>query len=159
MTIYSGKYNGQHKKIAIVVARFNTLITEPLLTGAQDALIRHGVDVTNIDVVWVPGAFEIPTIAQQLAASGRYDGLITLGAVIRGATSHYDYVCAAVSRGVAQVGQTTGVPTMFGVLTTDTVDQAFDRAGIKAGNKGADCALSVLEMIDVQQQLVSKSVQ
>lgn len=155
MTIFNGKYTGNQRKIAIVVARFNSFVTEELLTGAQDGLVRHGVATADIDVAWVPGAFEIPTIAKQLAASGRYDGVITLGAVIRGETSHYDYVCSAVSRGVAEVGLATGVPTMFGVLTTDTVDQAINRAGVKSGNKGADCALSVLEMIDLKRQLAT----
>ena len=153
MTTYSGKYVGNDRKIGIVVARFNNFVTDQLLAGAQDSLLRHGVDPANVDVVWVPGAFEIPTLAKQLAASGRYDGVIALGAGIRGATSHYDYVCSAVSRGVAEVGLTTGVPTMFGVLTTDTVEQAVNRAGVKGGNKGADCALGVLEMIDVQRQI------
>ncbi|CAM3167107.1 6,7-dimethyl-8-ribityllumazine synthase [Lactiplantibacillus plajomi] len=153
MTTFNGNVTGQGRKIAIAVARFNSFVTTQLLNGAQDALVRYGVASDDIDVAWVPGAFEIATIANQLAKSGRYDGIITLGAVIRGETSHYDYVCSAVSRGVAQVGLETSVPTMFGVLTTDTVDQAINRAGVKSGNKGADCAQSVLEMIDLKRQL------
>ncbi|MFC6180205.1 6,7-dimethyl-8-ribityllumazine synthase [Lactiplantibacillus daowaiensis] len=153
MTTFSGDYQGKGLKIGIVVARFNNFVTEKLLAGAQDSLLRHGVDADAIDVAWVPGAFEIPLATQQLAATNRYDGLITLGAVIRGETSHYDYVCNEVSKGVAQVGLQTGLPTMFGVLTTDTVEQAVNRAGVKGGNKGADCALSVLEMINLKRQL------
>lgn len=152
MTTINGQLQGSGRHIAIVVARFNTAITSKLLAGAQDNLERHGVAAEDIDVLWVPGAFEIPTIAQQVATSGRYDGIITLGAVIRGETSHYDYVCNVVSNGVAAVGRQTGVPTMFGVLTTDTIEQALNRAGVKVGNKGADCAESVLDMIDVQRQ-------
>ncbi|VDG20016.1 6,7-dimethyl-8-ribityllumazine synthase [Lactobacillus plantarum subsp. plantarum] [Lactiplantibacillus mudanjiangensis] len=154
MTTFSGDYQGNGLKIGIVVARFNNFVTEKLLAGAQDSLIRHGVAAIDIDVAWVPGAFEIPLATQQLAATKHYDGLITLGAVIRGETSHYDYVCSEVSKGVAQVGLQTGVPTMFGVLTTDTVEQAVNRAGVKGGNKSADCALSVLEMVNLKQQIL-----
>lgn len=151
--IFNGTYTQHPHKIAIVVARFNDVVTSRLLAGAQDGLTRHGVDPEAIDVAWVPGAFEIPTIAKLMASSGRYDGIITLGAVIRGETSHYDVVCEAVSRGVADIGLTTGVPTLFGVLTTDTVEQALNRAGVKSGNKGTECALDVLEMIDLKHQL------
>ncbi|CAJ1229917.1 6,7-dimethyl-8-ribityllumazine synthase [Lactiplantibacillus xiangfangensis] len=155
MTTFSGDYQGNGLKIGIVVARFNNFVTERLLAGAQDSLVRHGVTATDIDVAWVPGAFEVPLVAQQLATTQKYDGLITLGAVIRGETSHYDYVCNEVSKGVAQVGLQTGLPTMFGVLTTDTVEQAVNRAGVKGGNKGADCALSVLEMINLKRQVLN----
>jgi len=153
MTTFSGDYQGNGLRIGIVVARFNNFVTERLLAGAQDSLIRHGVNPDDIDVAWVPGAFEVPLVTQQLAQTNQYDGLIALGAVIRGETSHYDYVCNAVSKGVAEVGLKTGLPTMFGVLTTDTVEQAVNRAGVKGGNKGADCALSVLEMVNLKRQI------
>jgi len=153
MTTFSGDYQGNGLRIGIVVARFNNFVTERLLAGAQDSLIRHGVNPDDIDVAWVPGAFEVPLVTQQLVQTNQYDGLIALGAVIRGETSHYDYVCNAVSKGVAEVGLKTGLPTMFGVLTTDTVEQAVNRAGVKGGNKGADCALSVLEMVNLKRQI------
>lgn len=153
MTTFSGNYQATDGKIGIVVARFNNFVTERLLAGAQDSLERHGLNSNQIDIAWVPGAFEIPLALQNLAQTKQYAGLIALGAVIRGETSHYDYVCNEVAKGVAQVGLQQNLPTMFGVLTTDTVEQAVNRAGVKGGNKGADCAESVLEMIDLQHQI------
>lgn len=149
MKIIEGKFTANNAKIAIVAARFNEFIVSKLVSGALDTLLRHEVMEDNISVAWVPGAFEIPLIASRLANSGKYDAVICLGAVIRGSTSHYDYVCSEVSKGVAQVGLQSGVPTMFGVLTTDNIEQAIERAGTKAGNKGSDCALGALEMIDL----------
>lgn len=135
-------------KVAIVAGRFNEFITSKLIDGAMDSLLRHGVLEENVDIAWVPGAFEIPLIAAKLAAKD-YDGVICLGAVIRGSTSHYDYVCAEVSKGIGQVGLKSGKPVMFGVLTTDTIEQAIERAGTKAGNKGFDCASGLIEMVDL----------
>ena len=140
-------------KIGIVAARFNEFIVSKLVSGAEDALLRHDVNADDITVAWVPGAFEIPVIAKKMAASGKYDAVICLGAVIRGATSHYDYVCNEVSKGVASVSLETGVPVMFGVVTTENIEQAIERAGTKAGNKGYDCAMGALEMIDLMKQL------
>lgn len=140
-------------RIGIVCARFNEFITSKLLGGAQDALARHDVLDEDIDVAWVPGAFEIPLAAKKMAESGRYDAVICLGAVIRGATSHYDYVCNEVSKGVAQVSLSTGIPVMFGVVTTENIEQAVERAGTKAGNKGYDCALGAIEMVNLMKQL------
>jgi 6,7-dimethyl-8-ribityllumazine synthase len=140
-------------KVGIVAARFNEIIVNKLLGGAIDGLVRHGVDENNITAAWVPGAFEIPTVASKMASSGKYDAVICLGAVIRGQTSHYDYVCNEVSKGCAQVALSTGVPTMFGVVTTENIEQAIARAGSKAGNKGYDCALSAIEMVDVLEQM------
>ncbi|MDE6138106.1 MAG: 6,7-dimethyl-8-ribityllumazine synthase [Candidatus Gastranaerophilales bacterium] len=136
-------------KFCIIIARFNDFIGSKLLDGAVDELKRHGVNPENIDVVKVPGAFEIPVIAQKCAKSGRYNAVITLGAVIKGSTSHYDYVCAEVSKGVAQVSLQTGVPVIFGVLTTDNIEQAIERAGTKAGNKGSDAAKAAIEMANL----------
>lgn len=144
-----GVYDGEGLKIAIVASRFNEFITNKLVGGAEDCLIRHGVRDDDITLAWVPGAYEIPMIAKKLARSGKYDAVICLGAVIRGATSHYDYVCAEVSKGIAQAGMETGVPVLFGVLTTDTIEQAIERAGTKAGNKGTDCAMGALEMVNL----------
>ena len=138
-------------KIGIVAARFNEFIVNKLVGGAEDALIRHGVKEEDIDIAWVPGAFEIPLIAKQMASSKKYDAVICLGTVIRGSTSHYDYVCAEVSKGVALVGMETGVPTMFGILTTDNIEQAIERAGTKAGNKGYDAACGAIEMINLMR--------
>ena len=149
MTIYEGKLVSEQIRVGIVAARFNEFITYKLLGGALDGLKRLNVREEEIDVAWVPGAFEIPVVAQRLAESGRYDAVICLGAVIRGSTSHYDYVCAEVSKGVAQVSLKTGLPVLFGVLTTDNIEQAIERAGTKAGNKGYDCALSAIEMINL----------
>ena len=154
MNLLEGKLVArQEVRIAIVAARFNEFITSRLLSGCEDGLVRHGVDTGRIDVAWVPGAFEIPVVAQRLAESGRYDAVICLGAVIRGSTSHYDYVCAEVSKGVAQVSLKTGLPVLFGVLTTDTIEQAIERAGTKAGNKGYDCALSAIEMMNLLEMI------
>ena len=140
-------------KIGIVASRFNEIITNKLLGGALDGLIRHGVDENNITTCWVPGAFEIPLIADKMAASGKYDAVIAVGAVIRGSTSHYDYVCSEVSKGIAQSSLKNGVPVMFGVITTENIEQAIERAGSKAGNKGYDCALGAIEMVNVIKQL------
>ena len=140
-------------KIGIVAARFNEFIVSKLVAGAQDGLIRHGVSDDNIDLAWVPGAFEIPLIASKMAKSGKYDAVICLGAVVRGATSHYDYVCNEVSKGIASVSLESGIPVMFGVVTTENIEQAIERAGTKAGNKGYDCAMGALEMIDLMKQL------
>lgn len=143
----------QDAKIGIVVARFNEFITSKLLGGCTDGLIRHGVEESNITTAWVPGAFEIPVVAQKMASSGKYDAVICLGAVIRGSTTHYDYVCNEVSKGCAQVSMNTGVPCLFGVVTTENIQQAIERAGTKAGNKGYDCALGAVEMINLMKQL------
>lgn len=140
-------------KVAIVAARFNEIIVNKLLGGAVDGLVRHGVEDSNITAAWVPGAFEIPIAAQKLAASEKYDAVICVGAVIRGDTTHYDYVCNEVSKGVAQVGLTTGVPCLFGVITTENIEQAIARAGSKAGNKGYDCALAAIEMVNLLNQM------
>lgn len=151
MKVFQGHLSNERNKnvkVAIVVARFNEFITSKLLDGALDNLRRHGVQEENINVAWVPGAFEIPLIAEKLAAKD-YDGVICLGAVIRGSTSHYDYVCAEVSKGIAQVALKSGKPVMFGVLTTDTIEQAIERSGSKAGNKGFDSAAGLIEMIDL----------
>lgn len=153
MKLIEGKLTAPAGKFAIVAARFNDFIVSRLVEGAEDTLKRHGVADDDIELARVPGAFEIPLIAKKLAATGRYAAVICLGAVIRGSTSHYDFVCAEVSKGVAQVGLETGVPTLFGVLTTDSIEQAIERAGTKAGNKGADAALSALEMVDLARQI------
>lgn len=148
-----GKLTADKIKIGIVASRFNEFITSKLLSGAEDCLLRHGVSGDDISVAWVPGAFEIPLIAKKMADSGRCDAVICLGAVIRGSTSHYDYVCNEVSKGIAQVSLSAGVPVMFGVLTTDNIEQAIERAGTKAGNKGYDCAAGAIEMIDLIKNL------
>lgn len=153
MKIYSGDLVAKGAKIAIVASRFNEIITNKLLSGAIDALTRHDVSENDIEIAWVPGAFEIPVVAKKMAESGRYDAIICLGAVIRGATSHYDYVCAEVSKGIAQVSLVTGIPVIFGVLTTDNIEQAVERAGSKAGNKGAECAASAIEMVNLLRSL------
>ena len=149
MITIEGKYNGEGLKIAIVASRFNEFIVSKLVGGAENCLKRHNVADNDITVHWVPGAFEIPLIAQKVAATGKYDAVICLGAVIRGATSHYDYVCAEVSKGIATVSLKADIPVMFGVLTTDTIEQAIERAGTKAGNKGYDCAMGALEMVSL----------
>ena len=153
MKTFEGNIVAKDVRIGIVAARFNEFITSKLLGGAIDGLKRHNVEEDNIDVAWVPGAFEIPLIAQKMAKSGKYDAVICLGAVIRGATSHYDYVCSEVSKGIAQVSLQTGVPVMFGVLTTDNIEQALERAGSKAGNKGFDCAAGAIEMINLLREI------
>ena len=140
-------------KVGIVASRFNEIIVNKLVGGAVDGLVRHGVEDANISTAWVPGAFEIPLIAQKMAASGKYDAVIAVGAVIRGSTSHYDYVCNEVSKGVAQVGLSTGVPVLFGIVTTENIEQAIERAGSKVGNKGYDCALSAIEMVNLIDEL------
>jgi 6,7-dimethyl-8-ribityllumazine synthase len=149
MKTLEGKLVAEGAKVAIVASRFNEFITSKLIGGAVDGLKRHNVEDDDITLAWVPGAFEIPVIAKKLAESGKYDAVICVGAVIRGSTSHYDYVCAEVSKGIATVSMNTGVPVLFGVLTTDTIEQAIERAGTKAGNKGYDCALSAIEMINL----------
>ncbi|MEE1304155.1 MAG: 6,7-dimethyl-8-ribityllumazine synthase [Agathobacter sp.] len=140
-------------KVGIIASRFNEIIVNKLLGGAVDGLVRHGVDEKNITAAWVPGAFEIPITAQKMAQSGKYDAVICVGAVIRGDTTHYDYVCNEVSKGVAQVGLSTGVPVLFGIITTENIEQAIARAGSKAGNKGYDCALSAIEMVNLLGQM------
>ena len=140
-------------RVAIAASRFNEVITGKLLDGAVDGLIRHGVAEDHITAVWVPGAFELPVIAMKLAQSGRFDAVICVGAVIRGQTSHYDYVCNEASKGIAQVALTTGIPTLFGVVTAENIEQAIARAGCKAGNKGFDCALSAIEMVNLIRQI------
>ncbi|MBQ7704158.1 MAG: 6,7-dimethyl-8-ribityllumazine synthase [Selenomonadaceae bacterium] len=153
MKTYEGKLTGKGLKIGIVVARFNEFITSKLLGGALDVLKRHEVSDEDISIAWVPGSFEIPLVAKKLAESKKFDAVICLGAVIRGATSHYDYVCNEVSKGVAQVGLQTGVPTIFGVVTTENIQQAIERAGTKAGNKGSDAAVSAIEMANLLRNL------
>lgn len=154
MAVYEGKVVAEGgMKVGVVVARFNEFITGHLLSGAMDAFARHGVDAADVDVAWVPGAFEIPLVASRMAGSGEYDAVVCLGAVIRGNTSHYDYVCAEVSKGIAQIGLATGVPVIFGVLTCDTIEQAIERAGSKAGNKGSESAESAIEMVNLLRKL------
>ena len=153
MKTFEGKLISQDIKIGIVCARFNEFIVSKLLSGCEDGLLRHGVKPDDISVAWVPGAFEIPLIASKMAKSGKYDAVIALGAVIRGSTSHYDYVCSEVSKGVANVALNSDVPVMFGVLTTDTIEQAIERAGTKAGNKGAECAQGAIEMVNLIRAL------
>ncbi|MFB9761960.1 6,7-dimethyl-8-ribityllumazine synthase [Ectobacillus funiculus] len=151
--IFEGHLVGTDLKVGIVVARFNEFITSKLLGGAQDGLKRHGVDDANVDIAWVPGAFELPLVAKKMATSGKYDAVITLGTVIRGATTHYDYVCNEVAKGVAAITLQTEIPVIFGVLTTETIEQAIERAGTKAGNKGYEAAASAIEMANLGRQL------
>ncbi|MCD8181167.1 MAG: 6,7-dimethyl-8-ribityllumazine synthase [Firmicutes bacterium] len=153
MKVLEGKLIAQGTKIGLVASRFNEFIVSKLISGAVDGLVRHDVNEDDITLAWVPGAFEIPVTAQKMAESGKYDAVICLGAVIRGATSHYDYVCNEVSKGIATVSLKTGVPVLFGVVTTENIEQAIERAGTKAGNKGYDCALSAIEMINLHKQL------
>ena len=153
MRTLEGKVVAREIKVGIVAARFNEFIVSKLVAGARDGLLRHDVKDEDIDLAWVPGAFEIPLIASKMAKSGKYDAVICLGAVIRGATSHYDYVCSEVSKGIASVSLTSDIPVMFGVLTTDNIEQAIERAGTKAGNKGYDCALGAIEMVNLVRQL------
>jgi len=152
-TTYEGSLTGTDLKIAIVAGRFNDFITDKLLDGAFGTLKRHGVPEEHIDVAWVPGACEIPLVAQKLATDKDYDAVITLGAVIRGSTSHYDYVCSEAAKGVANAAHTTGKPVIFGILTTDTIEQAIERAGTKAGNKGAEAAVAAVEMANLLKQI------
>lgn len=153
MKVFEGRLISEQIRIGIVVSRFNEFITSRLLGGALDGLKRHGVPEENIETAWVPGAFEIPLIAKKMAGSGKYDAVICLGAVIRGSTSHYDYVCSEVSKGIAQVSLTSEVPVMFGVLTTENIEQAIERAGSKAGNKGFECAEGAIEMVNLINEM------
>ncbi|MBP3762063.1 MAG: 6,7-dimethyl-8-ribityllumazine synthase [Ruminococcus sp.] len=153
MNIYEGKLIPENVKIGIIVARFNEFITSKLLGGALDTLKRHNVPEDSIDVAWVPGAFEIPLIAKKMAESGKYDAVICLGAIIRGSTSHYDLVCNEAAKGIAQVSLSSGVPVMFGVITTENIEQAIERAGSKAGNKGSECAEGAIEMINLVRNI------
>ena len=153
MKIYEGNLVANGIRVGVVCARFNEFIVSKLLSGCEDGLLRRGVRGDDIHVAWVPGAFEIPLIASKMAKSGKYDAVIALGAVIRGSTSHYDYVCSEVSKGVAQVALNSDIPVMFGVLTTDTIEQAVERAGTKAGNKGAECAQGAIEMVNLIRAL------
>ncbi|MCI8808741.1 MAG: 6,7-dimethyl-8-ribityllumazine synthase [Oscillibacter sp.] len=153
MKKFEGKLTAERIRVGIVAARFNDFIVSKLLDGCEDGLLRHGVKEEDISVAWVPGAFEIPLIASKMAASGKYDAVIALGAVIRGSTSHYDYVCSEVSKGIANVSLDSGIPVLFGVLTTDTIEQAIERAGTKAGNKGAECAQGAIEMVNLIRSL------
>ena len=153
MNTLEGKLVSKDIKVGIVAARFNEFITSKLISGAMDGLIRHDVKEEDVDIAWVPGAFEIPVVAQRMAQSDKFDAVICLGAVIRGATSHYDVVCNEVSKGIAQVQLATGTPVMMGVLTVDTIEQAIERAGTKAGNKGFECGVGAIEMVNVLRQL------
>lgn len=153
MKVFEGKLVSNGIKVGIVATRFNEFITSKLLSGALDCLKRHDVNEENIEVAWVPGAFEIPLIASKMAACGKYDAVICLGAVIRGSTTHYDYVCSEVSKGIANVSLHSGVPVMFGVLTTENIEQAIERAGTKAGNKGYDCAAGAIEMVNLIREI------
>ena len=155
MKLYEGKVVSEDIKIGIVAARFNEFIVSKLVSGAQDALVRHGVADEDIALAWVPGAFEIPLIASKMAKSKKYDAVICVGAVIRGSTSHYDYVCSEVSKGIANVSLNSDIPVMFGVLTTDNIEQAIERAGSKAGNKGYECATGAIEMVNLIRALES----
>ena len=153
MKTFEGKLVSSGIKVGIVVARFNEFITSKLLSGAMDGLLRHNVQEEDIQVAWVPGAFEIPLIASKMAKSGKYDAVICLGAVIRGSTSHYDYVCNEVSKGIAAVSLESGIPVMFGVLTTENIEQAIERAGSKAGNRGPECAEGPTEMVNLTREM------
>ena len=153
MKTLEGNLVSKEIRVGIVVARFNEFITSKLLGGAMDGLLRHNVAEDDIHVAWAPGAFEIPLVASKMAKSGKYDAVICLGAVIRGATSHYDYVCNEVSKGVASISLENDIPVMFGVLTTDNIEQAIERAGSKAGNKGYDCALGAIEMVNLLREI------
>jgi 6,7-dimethyl-8-ribityllumazine synthase len=154
---FIGELSGRGLRFAIVVARFNELITSQLLAGARDGLRRHGVADDDVDLAWVPGSLEVPVVAQRLAQRGGYDAVICLGAVIRGATAHFDYVAAGVAQGVSRVALETGVPTVFGILTTDTIEQALERAGTKQGNKGWDAALTAIETANVLRAVEASS--
>jgi len=153
MRTFEGNFNGENIRVGIVCGRFNEFITSKLLGGAKDALVRHGVDDENIDVAWVPGVFEMPLIAKKMVETEKYDAVIALGAVIKGSTPHFDYVCAEVSKGIATVSMDAGIPVIFGVLTTNTIEQAIERAGTKAGNKGFDAGVSAIEMVNLIQAI------
>jgi 6,7-dimethyl-8-ribityllumazine synthase len=155
MAEFLGDFSPPAGRFAIVAARFNALVTEALVAGCRDALVRHGVSEDRLDLAWVPGSFEIPLVARRLAESGRYAAVVCLGCVIRGETSHYDHVAGQAAAGVMQAGLSTGVPVIFGILTTDTVEQALNRAGLKAGNKGADAAMVAIEMVNLLSRLES----
>lgn len=149
--VFQGNLTGENQRMGIVISRFNEFITSKLLSGCMDALVRHGVSEENIDVAWVPGAFEMPLAAQKMAAKG-YDAVICLGAVIRGATPHFEYVANEVTKGIAQVGLNSGIPVVYGVVTADTIEQAIERAGTKAGNKGVDAAVTAMEMVNLLRE-------
>ncbi len=151
--VYEGKLDASGLKIGIVVGRFNEFISNKLLGGTMDALVRHGMDDNNVDVAWVPGAFEIPLVAKRMAQSNKYDAVICLGCIIRGATPHFDYVAAEASKGIAMVSLESDCPIAFGVLTTETIEQAIERAGTKAGNKGWDAALAAIEMVNLLKEI------
>lgn len=153
MRIISGTFENSQIRVGILASRFNEVIVSKLIDGAADALARHGVDLDTVDLAWVPGAFEIPAAAKKMVESGRYDALICLGAVIRGETDHYEHVATEVTKGIAQVSLSSGIPVLYGVLTTDTVEQALNRAGLKSGNKGFECAMDALEMVSLFKQL------
>lgn len=153
MSTFEGNLIGTGLKIGIVASRFNELLSSRLVSGAQDALDRHGVDKDAVDIAWVPGAFEIPLVAKKMADSGRYDAVVCLGAIIRGGTPHFEYVAAEASKGIAKAGLDSGVPVVFGIITADTIEQAVERAGTKAGNKGWDAALSAIEMANLLKTL------
>ncbi|MCL2295293.1 MAG: 6,7-dimethyl-8-ribityllumazine synthase [Spirochaetes bacterium] len=153
MKVYEGKFSGKGVRVGIVAARFNELIVSKLIEGALDALRRHDANEDDISIAWVPGAFEIPTVASKMVKSGKYDVVICLGAVIRGSTTHYDYVCSEVSKGIASISLNSGVPVIFGIVTTENIEQAIERAGTKSGNKGFDAALSALEMVSLLKSL------
>jgi len=149
MKVLEGNFDGKGLRVGIIAGRFNEFISSKLIGGAEDALKRHGVDGDNIELAWTPGAYEMPLVAQKMAKSGKYDAVITLGAVIKGSTPHFDYVCSEVSKGVASVSLETGVPVVFGVLTTNTIEEAIERAGTKAGNKGFDAGMTAIEMVNL----------
>lgn len=153
MKIYEGKLVSEGMKIGIVIARFNEFITSKLLSGALDGLVRENVRKDDIEIAWVPGAFEIPLVASKMVKSNKYNAIICLGAVIRGNTDHYNYVCSEVSKGIAQIALESGTPVIFGVLTTDTIEQAIERAGTKSGNKGYECAHSAIEMVNLLREI------
>ena len=153
MNIISGLYNESEVKIGIVASRFNEIITSKLIDGVADGLSRHGVNLDTVDLAWVPGAFEVPVTAKKMAESGKYDAVICLGAVIRGETDHYEHVATEVTKGIAQVSLSAGIPVLYGILTTDTVEQALNRAGLKSGNKGFECALDALELASLFKKI------
>jgi 6,7-dimethyl-8-ribityllumazine synthase len=155
--VYQGRLNAEGVRVGIVVARFNELVTRQLLNGAEDALLRHGVGETAIDVAWVPGSFEIPVVAQKMAGSGRYDVVVCLGALIRGATPHFDLLASSVTSSLLSISVQHGLPVVNGVLTTESIEQAIERAGTKAGNKGYDAAVTAIEMVSVLRQLAAAS--
>ena len=153
MNIISGLYNESEVKIGVVASRFNEIITSKLIDGVADGLSRHGVNLDTVDLAWVPGAFEVPVTAKKMAESGKYDAVICLGAVIRGETDHYEHVATEVTKGIAQVSLSVGIPVLYGILTTDTVEQALNRAGLKSGNKGFECALDALELASLFKKI------